>query len=120
MSMSLPASHVPHSSLTLPAERTLGPWNRALFLAIERMDLEAAQWALGKGAQINVHCPFDTTEGSQPGTAIIRGGFTPLHEACWANASTFTWPQVRRMVDLLLNAGADTNLPYAQIGRAHV
>lgn len=114
MSVSLPASHVPHSSLTLPAERTLGPWSRALFSAVERMDVEAARWALSKGADVNAHCPFETQEGSQPGTTIIRGGFTPLHDACWASGAHTDWAKTKDMVSLLLEAGADPNLAYAQ------
>jgi hypothetical protein len=109
--MRLPASRVPHTDIFLPVEQSMGPWNRALFLAIERQDLEAVQLALARGAQVNSHRHFEeiSTDGNDR-YVMVLGGMTPLHHACLLTPQPKTGTHhVLALVACLLEAGADPN-----------
>lgn len=109
--MHLPASHVLNTKLMFPDEQSMGAWNRALFLAIERRDIEAIKLAIERGADVNRHSHFEELSTDHDGKyTSVRGGFTPLHQACLLSTEDQEdAPLVLEIVRFLLDVGGDPN-----------
>lgn len=109
--MHLPACRIPNTQIVFPAEQSMGAWNRVLFMGIDQQDMETVALALARGAAVNTYSHFEEISSEATGCySLVRGGMTPLHQACLLSGNEATDPgNVLRIVQCLLEAGGNPN-----------